>query len=122
MSNVDLHVAAADLAAKTKEAAGLTKLNIDKMSTQWLQVNATAHTCASDIHATTSSPIIAYNSRRPLHTKRWRGLSQRLSARRQRLNRPFEPMVGDVPATGNWDSPQALALLTAHCSGALLPG
>ena len=58
MSNVDLHVAAADLAAKTKEAAGLTKLNIDKMSTQWLQVNATAHTCASDIHATTSSPII----------------------------------------------------------------
>ena len=43
MSSVDLHVAAADLAAKTKEAAGLTKLNIDKMSTQWLQVNATAH-------------------------------------------------------------------------------
>jgi len=40
MSTVDLHVAAADLAAKTKEAAGLPKLNIDKMSTQWLQVNA----------------------------------------------------------------------------------
>ena len=37
---VDLHVAEADMAAKKTEAAGLPKLNIDKLSTQWLQVLA----------------------------------------------------------------------------------
>ena len=42
---VDLHVADEEIAAKKTEAAGLTKLNIDKLSTQWLQVTRSWH-CA----------------------------------------------------------------------------